>query len=71
VLNKSTMAKEYADLAGTCFYGDGNIVKKFIPADMLDMLDSVTSQLNIETIKTMGYVATNINEDLEDVGEDN
>jgi len=38
---------------------------------MLDMLDSVTSQLNIETIKTMGYVATNINEDLEDVGEDN
>lgn len=61
-MNKSTAASAVSGLAGTCFYGDGNIVKQFIPADMLGMLDSVTSQLNVDTIKAMGYASTNIDQ---------
>lgn len=38
---------------------------------MLGMFDMVSSSLDIDTIKTMGLAATNINSDLEDVGEGN
>lgn len=36
---------------------------KFVPPAILGMLDQVTDQLNIETIKKMGFAATNLKED--------
>lgn len=52
-----------AKMGGTCFYGDGNIVKSFLPAEMLGMLDGVKEQMNIDTIKALGFAATNLDED--------
>jgi hypothetical protein len=41
-------------MAGTCFYGDGNIVKSFVPAEILGMIGGMTEMMNIETIKSLG-----------------
>lgn len=57
-------------MAGTCFYGDGEIVKNFIPSSVVGMLDSVASQLNVETIKTLGFASTNLKEDFTPVEAD-
>lgn len=65
------MASQQAGMAGTCFQGDGNIVKSFVPPEMLGMLDSVTSALNVDTIKTLGFTATNLNYDLSPVDAQN
>lgn len=46
-------------------------MKSFLPPGVLDMIDSVTSSLNVDTIKTLGFTATNLNEDFSEVGEQN
>jgi hypothetical protein len=43
-----------AGMAGTCFYGDGEIVKQFLPAEILGMLGGMTEAMNIDTIKNVG-----------------
>jgi hypothetical protein len=69
MMNKSTSLQATASLGGVCFYGDGDIVKQFVPADMINMLDQVSSQLNVETIKTLGFASTNVDETFTPVPE--
>jgi len=45
-------------------------VKQFVPAAMIGMLDSLSDQLPLDTFKTMGFAASNIDEEFKAVAAD-
>jgi hypothetical protein len=62
--SEASLKTMLAPLAGTCFYGNGQIVSSLIPAEIMDQLDLAFTRVPPSFLRDVGNSSANLNTDM-------